>query len=80
MKLLSSKTNKAFCCSVCEAFDHYIDKCTDELKKIEGGVSQAHQLTDVFGEGLIQERLEFVACLRNRIKFIMENPQKECVV
>lgn len=69
-----------YCCKVCEAFDHYLDKCQDEMKKIEGGVAQVHQLTDTFGEGLIQERMEFVACLHDRIKFIMENPDKECVV
>jgi len=73
-------TESTYCCETCEAFKHYIDKCTDEIKKIDYCVSQVSELTQVFGEGLTQKRLDFVCALKDRIDFILKNPKTECIV
>lgn len=66
--------------NIVSAFERYIKKCKKEIEKIDNGSSQVFELTDTFGNGLIQERYEFVGTLLGRIEFIMQNPDKECVV
>lgn len=70
----------SYCCQTCEAFKHHIQKCDDEIKKINHGVSQVSELKDVFSFDLSQERLEWVVGIRDTIDFIIKYPDKECIV